>query len=58
MAEVRVTQRFASENEIETRVEAPRLFIQQTGTVRFDHQKGFASLTLGDWQLSRKVNAA
>ena len=54
LAEVRVTQRFAGESVVETEVESPLLGVRQTGTVTFNHQKGFCQVTLGDWQLSRK----
>ena len=58
LAEVRVTQRFASESVVETVVESPLLGLRQTGTVTFNHQKGFLSVSFGDWRLTRKENAA
>lgn len=58
LAEVRVTQRFASESVVETEVESPRLGLRQTGRVTFNHHRGFDRVTFGDWQLTRRENAA
>lgn len=57
LAEVRVASRFTGENRVETEVNSPLLPAPRKGVVTFSHRKGFASVTFGDWHLTRKDDA-
>jgi urea transporter len=57
LAEVRVSLRFAGETVVESTVESRLLTTPQNGRVTFGHQKGFASVVFGEWQLTRKDDA-
>lgn len=53
LAEVNVTQRFATEQKIETTIESTSLGIRKTGSVEFDHEKGFQKTTFDGWEFTR-----
>ena len=57
-AEVRVTQTFAGENRVNTRIESPLLGIRQSATVELDRHKGLAAVTLDGWELRRRDDVA
>lgn len=57
LAEVRVSSRFTGENAVESTVESRLLPAPQTGRITFSHRKGFASVALGEWQLTRQDDA-
>jgi urea transporter len=54
LARVRVTSRFVGEHRVETSVKSRALGVKQTGSVTFDRNKAFATVTYGDWELTRR----
>ena len=57
LARVRVTLRFVGENRVETSVESRVLGVKQSGSVTFDRNKAFATVSYGGWELTRRDDA-
>ena len=57
LARVRVTSRFVGEHRVETTVKSRALGVKRSGSVTFDRNKAFASVTYGDWELVRRDDA-
>jgi len=53
LAEVRVTQRFVTEQRLETTVESPALGVKKSGFAEFDHEKGFKRVAFDGWEFTR-----
>ncbi|MFA6546488.1 MAG: urea transporter [Limisphaerales bacterium] len=54
---VGVTSFFVGEHRVETSVRSRALGVKQTGSVTFDRNKAFATVTYGDWELTRRDDA-
>jgi urea transporter len=57
LARVRVTSRFVGEHRVETSVKSRALGVKQTGSVTFDRNKAFATVSYGGWELTRRDDA-
>lgn len=57
LARVRVTSRYVGEHRVETTVESRALGVKQTGSVTFDRNKAFATVTYNGWEFTRRDDA-
>ena len=57
LARVRVTSRFVGEHRVETTVESRALGVKQSGSVTFDRNKAFVTVSYDGWELTRRDDA-
>lgn len=57
LARVRVTSRFVGEHRVETTVESRALGVKQSGSVTFDRNKAFVTISYDGWELTRRDDA-